>query len=212
MKEIKLINPYPHGSEGDEPEKDGIDFLNNFEEMEKLRKAGKPIYIKINSGDRKGSIAKFVTNVEIKTSCYLDSYKKYWEYRVGTSGHLVWDGRKNKIQYYLTDGWNHKADSFLKNYEGPTIFKLFNKKKAKEELLKNVNVEDIDGNKLQIGDEVIFINIRYGSGADLTRGKIIRFDAKVDSQSHTIFTIVKDIKTNEECKIEKTHRLILKNN
>ena len=187
--------------------------------MDKLRREGKPIYIKILKGDRKGSIAKFVTDNSIKSN-YYDAriYGEIgWRLDVGCWGNLVWDGRKNKIKYFLgTDTWDESRAErvWLKEYDGETVYKLFDTKALKEKLLKDPVQKDIDGNKLSIGDSVLFVNLRYGSGAVLCRGKIIRFDAATrkgrnDKQINTFYTIIQS-EGGEESKIMHSETLILK--
>ena len=58
--------------------------------------------------------------------------------------------------------------------------------------MKNPDQKDIDGNILNIGDNVLYINARYGSGMELCHGKIKEFKAKVDSRRTEIFTVVEN--------------------
>lgn len=57
--EISLKNPIPSGSLTGELS--GLAYVETFKEIKALLKEGKPVYIRIDDGDRKGSIAKFIT-------------------------------------------------------------------------------------------------------------------------------------------------------
>jgi hypothetical protein len=223
MKQHDLNNPFPNGSKSEgygveHQHPDGLAYLEMFERMEMLRQAGEPIYIEIVAGDRKGSIAKYVTDNPIETNTRnfdRGSFRNkdwYWGYYVKTTGHLIWDGRKNKIQCPLQ--WGREYE-WLEDYEGETVYKMFDKKKAKDDLIKNAKPLDMDGNVLKIGDNVLYVNLRYGDGAQLTRGTIVGFDGSIAERNtryagdDVVYTLVHD-NDGEESKIRKSKQLILK--
>lgn len=98
---------------GDDAEPDN-EVLEMFDKLKKHHAAGKPIYIKILSGDRKGSIALFETEEELKSE-FHERYsmrgwgksEKYLTYSLGGSGKLKWtnDGRRNKIKFTIPGGY-----------------------------------------------------------------------------------------------------------
>ena len=214
MKEIILVDPEVNGAKSP---KVFDELKKHYDEIKTLQTEGKPVYIKILEGDRKGSIGKFICDDIVSVKIYDNG--DYWRdgnrWRFTANnimGNLIWDGRKNKIQFFL---YPSGTFAWLKDYDGPTIYKIFNKKAAKDKALKNPNQVDIENNILKINDEVIYVNIRYGSGARLTKGKIIRFDAKIfrnrkDNPETIYYTIVKEHRTGEESKIEHSDELILK--
>jgi hypothetical protein len=232
MIEIPLTHPFPNGSEGNKIHPDGQKFIDLFNEMGKLQEQGKCIYIKILTGDRKGSIAKFVTDTEnYKNNKYLTvkcsysgvdysgleySTKKIHYNTEGTHGYFIWDGRRNKIQ---ADLWatfeGSEKYAWLKDYNGPTIYRLFDKKKHIKKRLKSIPQKDINGEVLKIGDEVLYCNIRYGCGTVLCKGTIKDFKGKTrkdysDKQRTSIYTIVLNEDGKTESKIENSHLMIKK--
>jgi len=212
MAEIKLLHPYINGSEKEEVR--GLKFLDIYKEMQSYNEQGKPIYIKILTGERRGSIGKFIPNKDIIHTVYFSSYDNTYRYIAVATGHMVWDGSKNKIRVHLyARGWDPEY-SWLKDYTGSTIFKKFNKKKYKEKVLKSITQTDIDGNVLETGDKVLYVNIRYGLGSHLCRGKITGFDVKISFNNNKkiekVYTIIKLEGSKEESRIENSNNLILK--
>lgn len=159
------------------------------------------LFVMFVSGDRKGSIAR----VELEPGI---SYQSQPHAAVEQTRYS-WDNIKYEIKpgwLYLVAKWDKRRNSckftapnpeivFLPNYEGPTVYQMFDKKAAKEALLKSPDERDIDGKTLVIGDEVLYINARYGSGFRLTHGTIMEFKAVVDSNGHVISTIVAEKET-----------------
>lgn len=158
------------------------------------------LYIKFIDGDRKGAIAKVSPN----TKTYGDnaarkasighsysSWNRDKPWRVNNDRFYTiatWTGRSNKVQVNLPS----KDIVFLPNYTGPTVWALFDRKAAKEEALKAPDQYDIDGKLLDIGDEVLYINARYGSGMELEHGKIKEFKVSIDSRKKEFFTVVEN--------------------
>jgi hypothetical protein len=215
-KEIPLVNPFLNGSLGERIHPDGQKFMDIINEIGKLQKKGEPIYIKILSGERKGSIVKFISN-EFLHAFVRQQYGYHYcdrrtHYEVeGKSGHFVWEDRRNKIQAYLSF---YESYAWLKDYEGPTVYKRLDKKKIIKETIKSKSQKDIDGNDLKIGDKVLYCNIRYGGGTVLCKGTVKEFKGKVvvyhsDKRTH-IYTIILNEDGKEESKIESSHLMIKK--
>lgn len=156
------------------------------------------LFIKFIAGDRKGSIARLEIdvsdpinskNAEISECSHRwDHVSKYEIANAFIFGTAKWDKRKNscKVDFPCKD------IVFLPNYEGPTVYEMFDKKAAKEALLSNPNQHDIDGKPLAVGDKVLYINARYGSRFVMCHGTIKEFKATVDSNSHRFTTIIQN--------------------
>lgn len=174
------------------------------------------LYIKFIDGDRKGSIAKVIPNT--KTFGNNAAKKASIRNRYGSFNHkpysfenerfyaiATWNGRSNKVQINLPN----REIVFLPNYTGPTVWEKFDAKAAQKEILKSPDQKDIDGNILAIGDPVLYINARYGSGMTLEHGTVKEFKVSVDSKKHEIFTIVQN-SDGVESKITNSHNMIFK--
>lgn len=216
MQEFILKDPYPNGSVAVEP--DGKAYVDALLEMEAMHLRGEPVYVKYLIGDRKGSIARFVPNYmpgdalpnhrkcESIYGAKINAHARVYHqgnqvhghrYQGGAHGVCHWDDRRNKVKAFIPHGF-----AWMKDYQGPTVWEKFDAKAAKADLLNNVMEQDIDGKKLAVGDEVIYVNSRYGSGTELCHGVIDRFEAKADSRGHTVFTIVKERGKDVESKIQ----------
>lgn len=130
-------------------------------------------YVEVIGGDYNGSVAKFTPDIlekdkEVVTGRYTHGGKVIINYWWG--GRLSWDGKKNNPSFTLISG----SCLFIENYDGPTVFVRKDFKSIKEDLLKT-EVEDIDGNILNVGDEVLYMNLRYGNGGKLSKGVILEF-------------------------------------
>ena len=174
------------------------------------------LYIKFIDGDRKGAIAKVIPQYpdrkypcEISYSPGYSSWdkKRYKFHNEHLFGYATWADikRKNKVQVFRPN----RDVVFLPNYTGPSVWALFDHKAAKAEALKNPDQTDIDGNVLAIGDPVIYINARYGSGMELCHGTIKEFKASVDSRKKEIWTIVTSTE-GVESKISNSSYMIYK--
>lgn len=172
------------------------------------------LYVKFVDGDRKGSIAKLHIDpscqdrrAEITERYYRwDQKNKFEIENAWIYGTAKWDKRKNSCQVHLPD----PDLIFLPNYQGPTVYQMFDRKAAKEELLKNPEQKDIDGNILAVGAKVLYINARYGSGFVLCHGTIKEFKVSADSKGHSFTTIVKNDEGEEESSISYPFQMIWK--
>lgn len=155
------------------------------------------LHCRFVAGDREGSIAKLTIDPDVKNEPPLIRHKyggwnnDKWKFQICNyyfSTICTWKGRKNKVKLFLP----HREVELLLNYNGPTIWEKFDAKAAKEEVLKNPDQRDIDGNVLCIGDSVLFINARYGTRMVLSRGTITEFKVVANSRGATITTVIND--------------------
>ena len=190
--------------------------LSVFTDIFNTVKAGEKVYIEFLDGDRKGSIAEFQPNPKyrewdtpkVRTNRkFYSTDKTTYEADCTLYGQLKFTGKSHRPEEHLRPGC-HVV--WLKGYEGPTVWKKFDAKSAKEELLADHGQVDRDGVPLAVGDKVIYVNLAYGSGAEIARGTIKEFKASVDSQRHTIYTIVENKIDGSEMKTDKPHQLFLK--
>lgn len=215
MEIISLKNPYPNGVLEDD--KDLLQpFFELINEVRDKIHNGERVYLEITSGERKGSIA-YVHKIDPSYKDHTPKYhlntmfrdrKVYMPYYLNVI--LGWDKRRNKIKWST-----YHYTNYLKGYKGPTVWKKFDKKKAEKELLKNQPVVDRDGNILKEGDRVLYINARYGSGATLDRGTIIKIKYSVQKTEYrdNTFNITHVIIKNDdgsESDIKKPELSILK--
>ena len=180
---------------------------NLFKELlEEYDSNGGFIYVEINSGYRKGSIAKLVSKNEPTYS-----FSKCWrgEVRYDSSityrGTLKLDGRKNKPKSYLGEC------TWLKGYQGETIWKQESIDDIKRSALEKP-LFDIKNNQINIGDRVLYINTRYGGGSKLCFGTIDRFEVEFHkyNSSTTVYTIVRLENEDQESKIQTPNEYIYK--
>lgn len=173
------------------------------------------LYVKFIAGDRKGSIARVQIDpsfnhhrAEISSvrRYYSDSRQQFEITNTWIYGIARWDKRKNSCQVHLPN----PEVIFLPNYQGPTVYEMFDKKAAKEALLKNPDQHDIDGKLLSVGDKVLYINARYGSGFVLCHGTIKEFKVTADSKGHSFSTIVQLDGDDEESSISYPSQMIWK--
>lgn len=156
-------------------------------------------HVRIKGGDYDGSIAKFTVdsndndklyrfNSYSRQQCYLVKY--YW------NGRLSWKGKKNNPSFIIMFD---KCDVLL-DYEGDEILKRFNIKEEGNKLLEQP-VHDIDGKVLSKEDEVLYMNLRYGSGGKLCHGVIKDFKAHArDGYVSVIVTNKDDLSEESECR------------
>lgn len=151
-------------------------------------------YIKVIGGDYNGSIAKFTIDKSCKTDTLLRRlYSRSGGFNVKTywTGRLSWDGKKNNPKFTIT----HSSCLILPDYKEETILKRFDLREESKKLLEK-DVLDSEDNVLSIGDEVIYLNLRYGSGGALSKGVIKSF--KGNARKGTISVIIGNNKDLEE--------------
>jgi hypothetical protein len=215
--EFQLKAPYYNGFADDKDPK-VLEYLEQQHTIIDKFLAG-TLYIKFVDGDRKGAIAKVIPNrktfgdnaAEKATVIRrYNSWNRNEPYFIENNrfyGIATWADikRKNQVQVNLPD----RDVVFLPNYTGPTVWALFDHKAAKAEVLKKPDQYDIDGNLLSLGDKVLYINARYGSGMELCHGKIKEFKVSVDSRRTEIWTIVEN-EEGVESKINNSSYMICK--
>lgn len=154
------------------------------------------LHCRFTGGDRKGSIAKLSPEPGAPNEAPVigHRYGGAWKGKAFTMHNhyfytiCSWTGRKNKVKV----SFPHHEIELLLGYKGPTVWEKFDTKAAKEEALKNPDQRDIDGQVLGVGDQVLYINARYGARMVLTHGTIKEFKAVADSKGVTITTIVEN--------------------
>lgn len=124
-------------------------------------------HVKILEGDYKGSIAKFT--LESNHSLYNRAgggfnIRPFWY------GRISWKGKRNNPKFTIS----HNSRVVLLDYGGKEVFERVNLKAKKEELL-NLQINDIDGKSIAVGDNVLYMNIRYGIGSSLCHGIVKEF-------------------------------------
>jgi len=141
-------------------------------EMVERVKNGEDVFVKFPKKDRKrpGAIAK-VRKVEGAAPCAQAGPVTYR--RSGVSDykvHLKWDGRKNTATVNLNDGMYSTQLTYLRGYTGKTVWSMFDAKEHAKKYAKPIL--DRLGREIKAGDTVVFINARYGSGAELDFGTV----------------------------------------
>lgn len=132
-------------------------------------------HVCVKGGDYDGSIAKFTLDegsneeelywrMHSREVCF--GVKYHWQ------GKLSWKGKRNNPKFTLM----YKTCDVLLDYEGEEILKRFDLKKEGKKLLEQ-DVYDIDDNKLSVGDQVLYMNLRYGNGGCLCHGTVKAFKA-----------------------------------
>ena len=213
--EFRLVRPVNHYFD-DPADPEAVAYIAARNELYDRMMNG-TLFVKFISGDRKGSIARMKPDPRYadhpQPRASIKDAHRYWNdpqrYQVDWawfSGICKWDKRKNSCQLTMPD-----ADAvFLPNYDGPTIYEMFDRKAAKTELLKNPDQTDIDGNVLAIGDKVLYINARYYAGMELCHGTIQEFKVTADSKGHSFTTVVKNDEADEVSSISYPWQMIYK--
>lgn len=164
-------------------------------------------YVEVLEGDYKGSIAKFTVTEKLTKDfpvhmCYCRdiayNFKHWWK------GKLSWKGKRNNPQFKVSNS----SCVILQGYEGDTILKRFDIRKEAKKLLDDTELCDIDGNILKIGDEVLYMNLRYGCGGRLDRGVIKEF--KPHARQQYISVIISNMDGDEESELNYPNTQILK--
>lgn len=198
MEVINIKNPYLNGF-ADEKDPQALAYLNQLKVLKKAIREGR-LYCRYTDGDRKGSVAKLIpdpaySHIEDREPSIRYSpvsWNKGPWYRLENDMFFMlatWKGRKNKVK----ESWSYYSQfEFIVGDGVETIWEKFDAKSAKEEVLKNPDQKDIDGNILAVGDNVMFINARYGSRMVLERGKVKEFKVVVDSKKTSISTVIEN--------------------
>jgi hypothetical protein len=195
MEVISLKNPYPNGFE-DKEDPSVLSYIDNLLRVRKAIEEGNA-YIRYIDGDRKGSVAKLkfdsdYTNSYLpEVSAFRYTYNLNAKFKVDNDRFYcvaTWKGRSNKVKVSLPG----PQIEVIIGDDVETVYKMFDHKAAKEEILKSPNQKDIDGNILSVGDNVMFINISYGSRMYLQRGVITGFKVVANSKSSKITTVIEN--------------------
>lgn len=210
---IPLRDPYPNGAT-DKKYFDQIIWA--YESIKSILDAGKKVYVGYTTGERAGSIA-YIKEVlsdsdKIVPEVYFshNTWKKGHDWRCwsGFQAVLGWDGRRNAVKCFI----NHDI-VYFPDYEGPTVWEKFDKKAAEKSAAEAAIVLDRDGNILEIGDRVLYINARYGGAACLDRGTISDIKVKVNkcrNDIHSELNVIIDNDNNEQSKITGPNLSVLK--
>jgi len=185
-----------------------------IEDIIKKVEAKENVYVKFteNHNKRPGAIA-LVKKIEGSPA----KYNKYGDKKSWYTFHLKWDDRKNTTKVEL----NHQRNFvYLPDYEGPTVWYMFDPKAYAEEHAEPVL--DRLGSELNVNDTVVYINSRYGFGADLDFGVIreIKRVGKIDWHNKKFvdeMVIIESISIDEiatplKSKIKCSDRSIIKIN
>lgn len=191
---------------GDEGTCEDVKKLSSINDI--LNNGDGKCYIEILEGDYKGSIAIFtqldydavedVVDYRTLSSTYYN-LKSYW------SGRLSWQGKRNNPSFLLRNG----SAIVLPEYSGNTVFKKRNLKAEAEKLLSSAKPADIDGYDIEIGDKVLYMNLRYGSGGILSKGIVKNFKAHARDGYVSVIVENSDVK-GEESQLHYPHRQIFK--
>jgi len=162
------------GSESDLLSDEG--FLKIKEIHEHLLRQGW-CHVRVKGGDYDGSIAKFtVDNTLTENRLYWRMYCSEPRYGVNCywCGKLSWKGKRNNPQFTVM---NNTCEVLL-GYEGDEILHRLNLNKEGKKLLEQP-IYDIDNKYLSVGDKVLYMNLRYGSGGCLCHGVVKEFKPHV---------------------------------
>lgn len=170
-----------------------IDRCNVLNEMYTAVQNGH-LYIQYISGDRQGSVAKAVFDdryqnglPKIQYKCTQYGVKYYSIVNAVIYMKATWKGRSNKPRVTT-----NCLDVIFIISQDPieTIWKMVNKKEVKAEKLAVTVQYDIDGNVLSVGDEVLYINARYGSAMTMCHGIIKEFKVTGSNNKYQVLTII----------------------
>lgn len=203
-KQIPLRDKYINGVDPEEQEL-LLPHIETLKEILRKVKNGERVYLGITTGERKGSIA-YIHSLD-PDYLWRDQdrepkvrHSNVWgsnTVRVDNNSLYVilrWDKRRNKIKWSTGGG----DTVYLPDYEGPTVWQKVDKKKLAKETLKKRKVKDREGNVLEVGDRVVYINARYGSGARLDRGTISDIKMHVDVQGENKYVTTHVIIDNDD--------------
>lgn len=159
-------------------------------------------HVQVNGGDYDGSIAKFTLDSDRCSQYNYNNGKlyysltgKWFNVKYCWSGRLSWKGKRNNPKFTLMDS----TCDVLLNYEGEEILKRFDLKKEGKKLLEE-KVFDVDGKVLSINNEVLYLNLRYGSGGKLCHGVVKDFKAHTREGYVSVIISNKDEDEESECR------------
>lgn len=202
MSDIKEINNFGIGSsqyrgtEEDLLKDEG--FLAMKETYDHLLEH-KWCHVRILEGDYEGSVAKFTLDEGCSLSeLYRRIFTREEIYNVvySFSGKLSWKGKRNNPKFLLT---NRSCQVILNGNHTVELFNRFDLKKEKEKLLQN-KIYDIDSNELSVGDNVLYLNMRYGSGGSLCHGKVKDFKAHARDGYVSVIISNDNLEQESECR------------
>lgn len=156
-------------------------------------------HVRVLEGDYDGSVAKFTLDEGCPLKeLYRCNYSIEDVYNVvySFSGKLSWKGKRNNPKFLLI---NRACEVILNGDHTIEVFERFDIKKEKENLLKH-KVYDIDSNELNVGDEVIYLNMRYGSGGALCHGKVKEFKAHARDGYVSVIVSNENLEQESECR------------
>lgn len=173
----------------------------------------KKVYVRFVSGERKGSIAfikkiiNYRCNKSIQSRGYFSNKEPTPEYLFTLDSQLGWDDRKNTAKVKLFDRYVPYQLELLPDYDGPTVWKNIDLKNEAKLILEDNPPKDMRGKIINKDDKVVFINARYGSGAELDYGIVneivskASFDYKGDCSAE-ITVVIHSLQYNNQSKSE----------
>ncbi|MBX9732554.1 MAG: hypothetical protein K2X37_00700 [Chitinophagaceae bacterium] len=198
MEVLNMKNPHINGF-ADQNDPEALLYLDKLKAVKDALGAGR-LYCRYIDGDRKGSVAKLIpdpaySHLKDEDPAIRHSYSSWqkgpWFCFENDMFFMIatWNSRKNKVK----ETWSYYSQfEFIIGDDVETVWEKFDAKAAKEEVLKNPDQKDIDGNILKVDDNVMFINARYGSRMVLERGRIKEFKVVVDSKKTSISTVIEN--------------------
>jgi len=187
----QLLKPADPGSKFVYPRKDGSAYYQPCEDLSNTIKRivadvdlKKKIYVRFIAGEREGSIA-FIKKIldhgcrKSMRSGLFSTDREIWpEYSFTLDAQLGWDDRKNVAKVKFFDHYASYQLELLLDYNGPTVWKNSDLKNEAAIALKNDPPADMRGRIIKENDKVVFINSRYGSGAELDYGVVNEIKSK----------------------------------
>lgn len=171
-----------------------VGYIQRFEEIVRAIESNR-LYVRFKSGDRAGSIARVtplydrdIVMPDIQRGRRWDS--QLFDMNMGyVSCELRWDGRPNKVKHAIPyNSLMDDAEYIIGNLS--TEYRMVDKNNAKSTAISQTPFNDFEGKELAVGDEVVYINSRYGSASCLERGKITAFDATGSNGKFKTFVAV----------------------
>ncbi len=205
MLEIKNFRPESSSSQWHKSE-DSLLEDKGFQNLKKIYdhlKLNKHCHVRVIGGDYDGSIAKFTVDEDLESLGHrteelyypVHNRTKWYNVKYCWQGKLSWKGKRNNPKFILMQS----TCEVLLDYEGEEILERFDLKKEGIKLLEQETF-DIDGNALEVGDKVLYLNMRYGSGGKLCHGKIRAFKAHARDGYVSVIIINDEGSEESECR------------